>query len=128
MEVDETFIGGPRAGVRRRGAAGKTLVAGAVEITEHRWGRARLSIIDDATAQTLKTFITANIDPGATVITEGLNSYSWALEGYKHQSFNVSTSGQSAHQSLPAVHRLFSPGHAPDRRHLPRLRQPGPPW
>ena len=60
----KTFIGGPRAGVRGRGAAGKTLVAGAVEITEHGWGRARLSIIDDATAQTLNTFITANIEPG----------------------------------------------------------------
>ena len=42
------------------------------------------------------------------MITEGLNSCSWALQGYEHHWFNVSASGQPAHVSLPAVHRLFS--------------------
>ncbi|GGA00851.1 IS1595 family transposase [Nesterenkonia alkaliphila] len=108
VEVDETFIGGPRAGVRGRGAADKTLVAGAVEITENGWGRARLAIINDATVGSLKEFIAETIEPGATVITDGLNSYSGALGGYEHQVFNVSASGRPAHESLPAVHRLFS--------------------
>ena len=108
VELDEMFIGGPRAGVRGRGAADKTLVAGAIEITEYGWGRARLAIIDDATAGTLKSFIQATIEPGSTVITDGLSSYRSAVSGYTHQPFNVSASGKPAHESLPAVHRLFS--------------------
>src|SRR5438067_12988138 len=34
VEADETYVGGPRPGKRGRGAAGKTLVAGAVEAGE----------------------------------------------------------------------------------------------
>lgn len=52
VEVDETFLGGPRAGTIGRGALGKTLVAGAIEITDHGWGRARWAVIVDAAAQT----------------------------------------------------------------------------
>lgn len=48
VEVDETFIGGVKSGKPGRGAAGKVLVAGAVEITENGWGRARMAVIDDA--------------------------------------------------------------------------------
>lgn len=46
VEVDETFIGGVRAGTVGRGALGKTLVAGTIEITQHGWGRARLPVVD----------------------------------------------------------------------------------
>lgn len=42
------------------------------------------------------------------MITDGLSSYPSVLAGYEHQSFNVSASGKPAHESLPAVHRLFS--------------------
>lgn len=42
VENDETFLGGPKAGVRGRGALGKIMVAGAIEVTETGWGRARL--------------------------------------------------------------------------------------
>lgn len=108
VEVDETFIGGPRPGVAGRGARGKTLVAGAIELTEHRWGRARLAVIPDASAESLKSFVENNVEPGSTVITDGWTAYPPALHGYVHEPFNVSASGRPAHESLPAVHRLFA--------------------
>lgn len=108
VEVDETFLGGPRSGKTGRGALGKTLVAGAIEILPDGWGRARLSVIPDASAPSLRAFITANIALGATVITDGWASYPSALEGYEHDRRNVAASGQPAHESLPAVHRLFA--------------------
>lgn len=108
VEVDETFFGGPRPGVRGRGAAGKSLVAGAIELTDRGWGRARLSVIPDASAETLKTFVQHNVSAGSTVVTDGWRSYPPALEGYTHAPLNVSTSGRPAHESLPAVHRLFA--------------------
>lgn len=108
VEVDETYIGGPKPGVRGRGAAGKTLVAGAIEIADRGWGRARLAVIPDASADTLKTFVQHNIEAGSTVVTDAWRSYPSALDGYTHAPFNVSTSGRPAHESLPAVHRLFA--------------------
>lgn len=38
VEIDETVSGGPRPGVTGRGALGKTLVAGAIEITDSQVG------------------------------------------------------------------------------------------
>lgn len=108
VEVDETFFGGPRPGVAGRGALSKTLVAGAIEITDSRWGRARMAVIKDASAANLCEFITANVAPGSTVVTDAWSSYPSALVGYRHDQLNVSKSGKPAHESLPAVHRLFA--------------------
>lgn len=74
VEIDETFFGGPKAGVRGRGALGKTMVAGAIEITKTGWDRPRLAVIKDAKAATLKRFITAHIATGSTIVTDGLTS------------------------------------------------------
>ncbi len=108
VEVDETFIGGPRPGVAGRGALGKTLVAGAIEYTPAGWGRARLHVIPDASTRSLREFVTAHIEKGATVISDGFASYPGALDGYTHERVSVSASGLPAHEMLPAVHRLFA--------------------
>lgn len=108
VEVDETFFGGPKPGVRGRGAKGKTLVIGAIEVGGSGWGRARLAVIEDASSASLKSFISSNIAPGSTVITDAWSAYSPSLSGYVHDPQNVSASGLPAHESLPAVHRLFA--------------------
>src|SRR3954447_3785628 len=56
VEADETYVGGPRPGKRGRGAAGKTLVGGAVEAGRgeargRRRGRLRLASLADASAE-----------------------------------------------------------------------------
>lgn len=108
VEVDETFLGGPRAGTVGRGALGKTLVAGAIEITDRGWGRARLAVIPDASAPTLRSFAHQTIAAGSTVITDGWRSYPPALDQYAHLPINISATRRPAHESLPAVHRLFA--------------------
>jgi ISXO2-like transposase domain len=87
---------------------GKTLVAGAIKITEHGWGRARLATIPDASTDSLQQFVEANIAPGSTVISDGWATYPGAIQGYVHEPLNISASGMQAHESLPAAHRLFS--------------------
>ncbi len=42
------------------------------------------------------------------VVSDGLRSYPAALTGYVHELVNVKATGQPAHVSLPAVHRLFA--------------------
>jgi len=108
IEVDETLIGGRRPGRTGRGADGKTLVAGAIEVTESGWGRARMAIIPDASANSLRNFITANIALGSTIVSDKWRSYIQATDGYKHEPINISGSGKPAHESLPAIHRIFA--------------------
>lgn len=42
------------------------------------------------------------------MITDAWSSCPPALAGYRHDRRNVAASGQPAHESLPAVHRLFA--------------------
>lgn len=108
VEVDETFFGGPQPGKTGRGARGKVLVAGAIEVSESGWGRARMAVIPNASRDALQAFVVSNIAPGSTVITDAWKSYPPALNGYNHEPMNVSASGLPAHESLPAIHRIFS--------------------
>lgn len=87
VEVDETYIGGEELGLAGGRAKGKkALVAVAVELCDSMGlGRCRMGIIPDGTAQTLHGFITDNIAPGSTVITDGWNGYPGIDKtGYTH--------------------------------------------
>jgi len=109
VEVDESFLGGPEPGVPGRGALGKVLFAGAVERDEHGFGRARLSVLDNANAASLRDFLIANVEPGSRIITDGWRSYPPATRDlYEHAGTSLASSGLEAHEVLPAVHRVFS--------------------
>jgi len=86
IEVDETYIGGKRAGKRGRGAEGKVLVVIAAQIDGKRIGRIRLKRIPDASGDSLNPAIKETIEPGSTVITDGWEGYSkMETFGYKHK-------------------------------------------
>lgn len=110
VEVDETYIGGVKPGKRGRGAAGKVLVAVAVELHEPKgFGRCRLRVIPDASAASLGSFLGDAIEPGSTVITNAWKPYPSALaSGYLHRAVNVAASGTKANVVLPGVHRVAS--------------------
>jgi transposase-like protein len=111
VEVDEAVFGGVRVGTPGgRGGDGRVLVAVAVE---HKaspgkgFGRCRFEIIEDAKAPTLKRFLTNNVEPGSTVLTDGLSSYGPATAGiYTHERYVAP--GPLAHELLPGVHRVIS--------------------
>jgi transposase-like protein/Zn ribbon nucleic-acid-binding protein len=80
LEVDETYIGSSQKGKRGRGAFGKILVAGALEVLsvkekKQRVGRLRLSIIPDASGKSLEQFIQDNIEKKSILITDDWNGY-----------------------------------------------------
>jgi transposase-like protein len=109
VEADETFLGGPEPGARGRGALGKTMVEVAVERDGRTFGRCRMQIIPDATALTLRAFLTAHVEPGSIVITDGLASYPRACgDEYTHRPEPIGPSGQQAHELLPGVHLVAS--------------------
>ena len=109
VEADETYVGGPRPGKRGRGAAGKTLVAGAVEAgrTEgRRLGRLRLAVVPDASAASLEGFLGAAVAAPAAVATDGWSGYAGLpAKGYAHEPVDLGTS--AAALRLPAIHLVF---------------------
>jgi transposase-like protein len=110
VEVDETVLGGEQSGPRGGGALGKTLVVIAVELAEPTgYGRARMSVIPDASAESLRPFLLATLEPGATVVTDGWSAYPPACrDWFIHDPHPVAGSGSQAHDLLPAVHRVAS--------------------
>ena len=85
VEVDETYIGGPKPGKRGRGAAGKTLVLVAVEDKGRSFGRIRLHCIADASENSLIPAVQETIEPNSTVRTDGWKGYeNLSTKGYQH--------------------------------------------
>ena len=114
VEVDETYIGGKEPGLSGGRAKGKKILTCiAVEILEPKgFGRCRIAPVADASAESLHAFVMANIEPGATVITDAWSSYK-GLErkGYVHECRNqraTSARGEDPGELLPGVHRIAS--------------------
>jgi len=96
VEVDESYIGGPEKGKRGRGAGGKNLVVGAVEVQERTnpktgkvstyAGRVRFRHIDNAIQPVLVDFALATVEGGSTIVTDGFEAYHILTEfGYSHE-------------------------------------------
>ena len=113
VEADETLIGGPRPGQPGRGAAGKTVVAGAVESRRgqargRRLGRLRLQAVRDASASSLVGFLGQNVSSPATVATDGWSGYrGLEAESYAHEPIPLARSWGDAALRLPAIHLVF---------------------
>ena len=107
VEVDEAYWGGDETG----GATGrltyeKALIAVAAERDGDGTGRIRLAHIADLNRATLHGFIAENVEPGATICTDGLNAYR-GLEGYRHQRLVQRQQAAGIHLLLRA-HRVIS--------------------
>ena len=114
VEVDETYIGGEEPGLRGGRQRGKKVLTGiAVEVREPKGiGRCRMAPLDDASGDTLGTFVTENVQPGATVITDGWAAYrAISGKGYQHRPINqkaARAAGDDPDSLLPGVHRVAS--------------------
>ena len=99
VEVDETYVGGERKGPSGRGALGKVIVAGAVDVKGKSANRVRLKVIPNVKGETLLGFVKENIEEGSTVKTDDFRGYSGLWQaGYKH----------IASADLVHIHRVFS--------------------
>ena len=88
VEVDDTWIGGPQAGLlgsRQLKGRKAALVLVAVEKRGNGTGRARMAVIPDFKSTTLLAFLKQNVAPGSTVFTDGLKSFTGLQEaGFHH--------------------------------------------
>ena len=111
VEVDEAYIGGDEIGGKRgRGSKNKTLVCFAVELKGKKPGRARISIVADASKESLHGFICTNIEIGSKLITDDWAGY-YGIEtkGYNREIVHVqSKSKTNDEMMLPHVHMVVS--------------------
>lgn len=107
VQVDETYIGGPRPSKRGRGAAGKSLVLVAVEDIDGHSGRIRLYKVKDASGASLITAIKDSVEPQSEVRTDGWEGYSQlTTSGYKHRV--IRKDNVVGDNLLPLVNRVVS--------------------
>jgi len=112
--VDETCIGGAEPGLPGGRAKGKKALAGvAVEVRQPRgYGRCRMAVLRDGSAASLHPFVTGNVEPGATVITDawmgyhGITGLGYARERRSQRAARAR--GEDPGALLPGVHRIAS--------------------
>jgi transposase-like protein len=107
VEVDETFIGGPRPGKRGRGAAGKVLVLIAAQAAAKGIGRIRMARIADASARSLEAAIAAAIEPGSQVRTDDWKGY-LGLEKLGYGRLIARSTEEVGENLLPLANRIAS--------------------
>jgi transposase-like protein len=110
VEVDETYVGGIEHGVRGRGTDSKFIVVIAIEVLSQKgFGRVRLQRVNDVSGASLIPFVSAAVESGSEVRTDGWRGYYGLSEqGCRHCTINISSSGDPAHVSLPGVHSVAS--------------------
>lgn len=108
LEVDEFYLGGERSGKRGRGADHKCKVAVAIERNGRKFGRVRMQVIENCSANELIPFATNHIVPGSCITTDGWKGYSsLEKEGYIHKTVLASKEEDKA-SVLPGVHLVAS--------------------
>jgi len=107
VEVDETYIGAPEEGVCGRQTVRKAIVAIAVEKDGQGFGRVRLRLVGDVSADSLMSFVRSAVEPGSVVQTDGWASYNGLKDaGYRHEVTVISGSPDPAHVVMPRVHKV----------------------
>ena len=107
VEVDEAYWGGEEAGVRGRQSVSKALIVIAAQADGKGIGRIRMRHILDTNRATLHGFIAQAIEPGSTIVTDGLQAYR-EMAGYVHDRHIQKHQPAEAEHLLPRVHRVIS--------------------
>lgn len=85
IEVDETYVGGIRPGIKGRGANGKTPVIGLAQ----RQGDITTKITKDCKRSTIMPFIVDNVEPKSTIYTDEFHVYDNLDKlGFDHKEVN----------------------------------------
>lgn len=107
VEVDETYLVSADNKKQGRGAIQKSLIGIAVEIKDKVMGRIRLKPINNASSDSLHSFVIDAIEVGSTIHTDGWSGYSGIDSlGYTHTITKIK--GKSASDLLPHVHIVAS--------------------
>ena len=110
VEVDEGFVGGVDARRRAgRDRVGKRLVGVAVEVRGAGSGRLRLATLPDASKRSLDPWVSANVESGAIVHTDGWGGYAGLTAlGFDHRPISQRWRHEDRQVILPRAHRALA--------------------
>ena len=109
VEVDEGYLGGVEKGLDGRKAHGKATIAVAAEEDGEAIGRIRMRRVPDVSSQSLEGFVTASVEPGSVVHTDGWSGYNGLRAlGYLHAVTKLAGARETASEAMPRVHRVVS--------------------
>jgi len=109
VEVDEAYLGGVEKGLDGRKTQGKATIAIAAEEDGEAIGRIRMRRIPDVSSQSLEGFVTASVEPGSMVHTDGWSGYNgFRALGYLHAVTKLAGARETASEAMPRVHRVVS--------------------
>ena len=105
IEVDESYFGGTRKGLRGRGASGKVPVFGLLK----RGGKVYTKVISDASSTTLLPIIASKVVPDSIVYSDCWRSYN-ALDvsGFKHYRINHSKIFADKHNHINGIENFWN--------------------
>jgi ribosomal protein L37AE/L43A len=87
VQIDDAYLGGERPGKPGRGAANKTPFVIAVETRENKPIYTQLRRVSGFTSEAIRSYATANIEPGSRVTSDGLACFAAVTEaGVKHRA------------------------------------------
>ena len=108
VEVDETFVGNQEGLRGGRQLGERALVVAALEVRGRGSGRIRLEVVRNSSAASLSGFVKRNVEPGATVITDGWQGYAPLTGmGYQHRPTSQGGRPERALIILPRIHQAF---------------------
>jgi transposase-like protein len=85
IEVDESYFGGYRKGLRGRATAGKVAVFGLLK----RKGRVYTRPVPNVSREVLRAIIRQKVPPGSTIYSDSFASYEGLItDGYRHYRIN----------------------------------------
>ena len=102
IEMDDTYIGGPRSGKRGRGAGGKKPVLMAVERREGGSGFVAMKAVETISKETVNKFLRHHIQKGRRIRTDAFPALNAIKEDYMHEKRK--TPPHEAGAWLPKVH------------------------
>lgn len=114
VEVDESYFGGVRKGMRGRGAKGKVAVFGLLK----RGGKVYTAIIPNAKASTLLPIIEERVRPDSIVYTDKFGAYDpLDVSNFKHRRVNHSKTFVDKQNHINGIENFWNQA----KRHLRRF-------
>lgn len=120
VEIDESYFGGRRKGLRGRGAANKVPVFGILR----RNGQVYTRIVGDVSRETLRKIIRTKVVPASVIYSDGFRSYDGlVMDGFRHYRINHETTfAQSRRNHINGIESFWSYAKSQLRRYhgIPR--------
>jgi hypothetical protein len=123
IEMDETWVGGPQAGLRgSRQLKGRkaALVIVAVERRGTGSGRVRMEVIPDFMRDTMTDFALRNIEVGSTIVSDKMTGFDrLSKAGYTHQPAKQGNIRKGVVHVVPLADRAIGKHEAVATWHVP---------